>query len=67
MEVHFWYYHSFSLHREEAWNKRTINPVVKKCTNMSIVSAGIYVVSMFISGIFIERWNPMVHCGIIIG
>lgn len=31
------------------------NPIVNLCTNMSIVSAGIYVVSMFTSGIFIGR------------
>lgn len=31
------------------------NPIVNICTNMSIVAAGIYVVSMFTSGIFIGR------------
>ena len=31
------------------------DPVINVCTNMSIASAGIYVVSMFTSGIFIGR------------
>lgn len=31
------------------------NPVINLCVNMSIASAGIYVVSMFTSGIFIGR------------
>ncbi len=31
------------------------NPIINLCTNMSIVSMGIYVVSMFTSGIFIGR------------
>lgn len=31
------------------------NPVINLCTNMSIVSVGFYVVSMFTSGIFIGR------------
>ena len=31
------------------------NPVISICTNMSIASAGFYVVSMFTSGIFIGR------------
>lgn len=35
--------------------KEADNPIVNICTNMSIVSAGIYVVSMFTSGIFIGR------------
>lgn len=35
--------------------RRADNPVVNICTNMSIVAAGIYVVSMFTSGIFIGR------------
>lgn len=35
--------------------KKADNPIVNICTNMSIVSAGIYVVSMFTSGIFIGR------------
>lgn len=35
--------------------KEANNPVINLCTNMSIVSAGIYIVSMFTSGIFIGR------------
>lgn len=39
--------------------RRTIkeenNPVINFCTNMSIVSMGIYIISMFTSGIFIGR------------
>lgn len=35
--------------------RRADNPIVNMCTNMSIVAAGIYVVSMFTSGIFIGR------------
>ena len=31
------------------------NPLVNLCTNMSIASAGLYVISMFTSGIFIGR------------
>ncbi len=41
------------------YGKKTIDkendPVINVCTNMSIASAGIYVVSMFTSGIFIGR------------
>lgn len=35
--------------------RRANNPVINICTNMSIVSSGIYVISMFTSGIFIGR------------
>lgn len=35
--------------------RRTDDPIINICTNMSIVSAGFYVVSMFTSGIFIGR------------
>lgn len=31
------------------------NPVINLCTNMSIISAGLYVVSMFTSGIYVGR------------
>lgn len=41
------------------WGRRTIrekgDPVINLCTNMSIVSAGFYVLSAFTSGIFIGR------------
>lgn len=35
--------------------RKANNPIINLCTNMSIVSAGIYIVSMFTSGIFIGR------------
>lgn len=35
--------------------KEEENPLINFCTNMSILSAGIYIVSMFTSGIFIGR------------
>lgn len=35
--------------------RRADNPIINICTNMSIVAAGIYVISMFTSGIFIGR------------
>ena len=31
------------------------DPVINFCTNMSIISTGIYIISMFTSGIFIGR------------
>ena len=31
------------------------DPLINLCTNMSIVSAGLYVISMFTSGVFIGR------------
>lgn len=41
------------------WGRRTIqeekNPVINLCTNMSIISAGFYLLSRFTSGIFIGR------------
>ena len=41
------------------WGRRTIqeekDPVINLCTNMSIVSAGFYLLSRFTSGIFIGR------------
>lgn len=42
-----------------AWKRREIeeedNPVINVCTNMSIISTGFYILSMFTSGIFIGR------------
>lgn len=35
--------------------RKADDPVVNICTNMSIAAAGLYVVSMFTSGIFIGR------------
>ena len=35
--------------------QRESNPVINFCTNMSIISAGVYLVSMVTSGIFIGR------------
>lgn len=35
--------------------KEADNPIINICTNMSIVSTGIYIISMFTSGIFIGR------------
>ena len=35
--------------------KRIKEPVINLCTNMSIVSAGLYLMSMFTSGVFIGR------------
>ena len=35
--------------------KKANNPIINICTNMSIASTGLYVISMFTSGIFIGR------------
>lgn len=35
--------------------QRLENPVVNLCTNMSVIATGIYIVSMFTSGIFVGR------------
>lgn len=41
--------------------QRENNPVINFCTNMSIISAGVYLVSMVTSGIFILSFTSMMH------
>jgi hypothetical protein len=35
--------------------ERTNNPLINLCTNMSLITAGLYLISVFTSGIFIGR------------